>query len=319
MVLSAKISLAARDVAADVKAATLGRAVKRVRAIDHLPPAGAELRLQQLQLIMQYRAMRATPGQLPDVADVRFDIFTPDGEDGALLYIFAVLGFSSRRCVDIGGAGVTASNTANLIVNHDFKGLVLDGNEHGIARTARAFRRYRTAHVPTCASAWITRENINDLLAEHGVVGEIDLLSLDLDGVDWWILDALEVVHPRVIVVEYQDILGPRRPWTVPYRADFDLREYPVNGDGSYDYCGAGLASFVQLLKPRGYRLVGCNRMGYNAFFVRSDEAGELLPEVAVESCFVSSWNRYGMEHRFPRVADMDWTDVTEVLGARAR
>jgi hypothetical protein len=312
-------SFALRDMAADVKAATLGRAAKLARAIDHMPPAGAEVRLQQLQLLMQYRGMRSAPSELPGLADVRFDIFTPDGEDGALLYIFGLIGFSSRRCVDIGGAGVTASNTANLIVNHDFQGLVLDGNEHGLARTARAYRRFNTAHAPQCVPAWITRDNVNDLLAEHGVVGEIDLLSLDMDGVDWWILDALEVVDPRVIVVEYQDILGPERPWTVPYRPDFNFREYPVNDGGAYDYCGAGLSSFVHVLKPRGYRLVGCNRAGYNAFFVRSDEAGDMLPEVGVESCFVSPWNRYGMEHRFPRVADMDWTDVTEVLTARVR
>ena len=142
------------------------------------------------------------------------------------------------------------------------------------------------------------------------MTGEIDLLSLDLDGIDWWILDALTVVGPRVLVIEYQDILGPDRPWTVPYRHDFSVDDYPVNDRNSYNYCGAGLSAFVKLLKPRGYRLVGCNRTGYNAFFVRETDAGELLPEVAVESCFTSEWNKYGMADRFPRVADMEWTTV---------
>ena len=275
-----------------------------------MPPAGTNLRLQQLQLLMQYRLMRDRPAALPVMEDVRFDVFSPDGEDGMLLFIFGLIGFKSRRCVDIGGAGITASNTANLIVHHDFCGLVLDGSEHGIMRTMRGYRRYRPIHPPKCVHAWISRDNVNAVLAEHSMSGDIDLLSLDLDGVDWWILDAITVVQPRVIVVEYQDILGPDRAWTVPYRDDFSVADHPVNDGDSYNYCGAGLKAFVELLHSRGYRLAGCNRTGYNAFFVRNGEGDDLLPEVATESCFASDWNRYGMANRFPLVADMDWITV---------
>lgn len=303
---------AMHDLAADLRAATTRRAARLLSAVDRMPPAGTAVRLQQMQLLMQYRSMRARPGDLPSLEDVRFDVFSPDGEDGILLYIFGLLGFGSRRSVDIGGAGITVSNTANLIVHHDFRGLILDGDKHGLARTSRAYRRYRPANQPVCAHAWLTRDNINALLAEHAMAGEIDLLSLDLDGVDWWILDALTAAEPRVLVVEYQDILGPDRAWTVPYRPEFSVEDYPVNAGDSYNYCGAGLRAFVRLLEPRGYRLVGCNRSGYNAFFVRAAEAGNLLPEVAVDSCFVSEWNKYGISHRFPRVADMEWTTVPE-------
>jgi hypothetical protein len=307
-----------RDLAADIRAATTRRAAKLIRAADHLPPAGTTMRLQQLQLMMQYRSMRARPGDLPALPDVRFDVFSPEGEDGILVYIFGLLGFDSRRCVDIGGAGVGVSNTANLIVHHDFRGLVLDGDEHAISRTARAYSRYRPTHTPICLHAWITRDNVNVLLAQSGMSGEIDLLSIDLDGVDWWILEALTVVEPRVLVVEYQDILGPDRAWTVPYRPDFSVDDYPVNEGDSYNYFVAGLSAFVKLLKPRGYRLVGCNRSGYNAFFVKAAEAGELLPEVALERCFASEWNRYGIERRFPLVAKMEWTHVPDAGAADA-
>jgi hypothetical protein len=308
---------ALRDLAADLRTATTRRATKLVSAVDHMPPAGTAMRLQQMQLITQFRSMRGRPGDLPGLPDVRFDVFSPEGEDGILLYIFGLLGFGSRRCVDIGGAGISVSNTANLIVHHDFRGLVLDGNEQAISRTARAYGRYRPVHTPTCVHAWITRDNIDALLAEHGMAGEIDVLSLDLDGVDWWILDALTVADPRVLVVEYQDILGPDRAWTVPYRPDFSVHDYPVNDGDAFNYCGAGLGAFVKLLEPRGYRLVGCNRTGYNAFFVRAAEAGNVLPQVAVESCFVSEWNKYGIAHRFPRIADMEWTTVPEADAAK--
>lgn len=305
-------SAALYDFAADLRAATTRRAGRLLQAVDNMPPAGTAIRLQQLQLMAQYRSMRNRPSDLPAVTDVRFDIFSPDGEDGVLLYIFGLIGFRSRRCIDIGGAGITASNTANLVVHHDFECLLLDGNARATARTERSYRRYRPFRSPTCVSAWITRDNVNALVADYGMIGEVDLVSLDLDGIDWWILDALTVVQPRVLVVEYQDILGPDRAWTVPYHPDFSVHDYPVNANNGYNYCGAGLRAFANLLRPRGYRLVGSNRSGYNAFFVKTAEAGRLLVEQDIASCLSSEWNRYGMAHRFPRVAAMDWTVVTE-------
>jgi len=295
---------------AEAGSRTLRRAAKGVRALDYLPTTGSSSRLHQLQLLNQYSLMRTNPEVLPALSDVRFDVFSPEGEDGILLYIFGLLGFKSRRCVDIGGAGITVSNTANLVVHHDFQCLLLDGNPRATARTATAYRRYRPSHSPMCVTSWITSENINSLLIEYGMAGQIDLLSIDLDGIDWWILDALAVTRPRVLIVEYQDILGADRSWTVPYRPNFSIHDYPVNAGGNYNYCGASLRAFVNLLTPRGYRLVGCNRNGYNAFFVDALDAGDLLPEVAVESCLESEWNKYGLAQRFPTVADMAWTSV---------
>ncbi len=122
-------------------------------------------------------------------------------------------------------------------------------------------------------------ENINTLVGREGFSGEIDLFLLDVDGVDYWLWDSLEVVSPRVVMVEYQDMFSSDEAVTIPYRPDFD--RFSVHPD----YFGASLAAFVKLAHRKGYRLVGCNRYGYNAFFVLNDLACSYLPEVSIDSC----------------------------------
>ncbi len=162
---------------------------------------------------------------------------------------------------------------------------------------------------PTSIATTVTRDTVSPIVAEHGFSGEIDLLSLDIDGIDYWIWKAIEGVEPRVVVVEYQDILGPDRAWTVPYKADFRVSDYAENREHN-NYCSASLRAFTKLGAEKGYRLVGRNRGGWNAFFVKRGLGEDVLPEVSVESCFRYSWNEYGMKTRFDLVRDLEWQEV---------
>ena len=131
--------------------------------------------------------------------------------------------------------------------------------------------------------------------------------SLDMDGVDYWIWEAIHCVNARVVVVEYQDIWGPDESVTVPYRDDFRGVFGP---EGGADYAGASLAAFVKLAHRKGYRLVGTNRYGYNAFFVRNGLGESILPEVTVASCFSHPKVVAGMRDRLPVVKDREWVRV---------
>lgn len=294
------------------RVAVLSRARGVQRWIDQLPPRNSDADIGQLLLQNQYRQLAAA-GAAPPITDVLWDRYTTAGEDGVLLYIFALIGFRSRRSVDLGGAGIVASNSMNLILHHDFDALIVDGDERSIDRLSLHFEGHPStrsrAFRPTCVSTWIDRESVAGIVEDAGFAGEIDLLSIDLDGVDYWILKAvLDVVRPRVIVCEYQDHLGPDRPWTVPYRADFSVDSHPINAGDAYLYCGAGLKAFDNLLAPRGYRFVGA--VGSNAFFVLDSEGDGRVPRVDLASAFGSRWTRWGVEHRFPRVANMEWVVV---------
>jgi hypothetical protein len=240
-----------------------------------------------------------------------FDVYSPNGEDGILLYILTEIGMTNKRLVDIGAGAVKGSVVANLIVHHGFSGLLLDGSENDIKMARQYYSRHPATKRlgPTLLATFVTMENVNGLIADHGLTGEIDLLSIDIDGVDYWIWKAIEAVQPRVVIVEYQDILGPDRAWTIPYRPDFNARDYPVNREHN-NYCGASLRALVNLGHQKGYRLVGCNKGGWNAFFIRNELGEDRLPEVSVESCLQSEWNRFGAQTRFPLVEKMDWQEV---------
>ncbi len=281
-------------------------------SVNQLASRQAALERQsQILLSLRYRELSAETRAGLTFDDVGFDVFSATNEDGILLYVFSLIGMSSRRAVDIGAAGIRGSNVANLIVNHGFEVLLVDGDEKKLDEATAFFGRHHQCALfpPTSVATRVTRESVSSMVTGNGFEGEIDLLCLDIDGVDYWIWKALEGVDPRVVVVEYQDILGPDRSWTVPYRADFSVGDYPQNRE-HYNYCSASLRAFTKLGKQKGYRLAGCNRGGWNAFFIKNGVGDDLLPEVSVESCFRYSWNEYGMKTRFELVRDLEWEEV---------
>jgi hypothetical protein len=242
-------------------------------------------RLQQLALLDHYRGIAAAGGSLPSIEDVGFRVFSQNDEDGLLLFVFALAGFESRMAVEISASDGIECNSANLIVNHGFVGLLFDSDDALLERGRAFYRRRLSAPAlqPRLVQGWITRDNVNALVREHMfpgerlAAGEIDLLSLDLDGNDWWVLQALEL-RPRVIVLEFNAALGAERALTIPYDPGFRARLEPI------PYMGASLPAFVSLLRPRGYRLVGVERLGFNAVFVRNDLA-KGLPERSAAEC----------------------------------
>jgi hypothetical protein len=113
--------------------------------------------------------------------------------------------------------------------------------------------------------ASVSPDNINQILVDHGFTGDVDLLSIDIDSYDYWVLEALEACSPRLLVVEYNAAFGPDRAVTIPPRQ-------PLEGAPKH-YRGASLAALEKLARRKGYRLVACEQSGVNAFFLRHDIA----------------------------------------------
>ncbi len=265
----------------------------------------------QLQLKLMYRNLLESGRVLPKLNEVGFKAFSQTDEDGILLYIFSIIGTVNKKSVEVcAGRGIEC-NTANLIINHGWHGLLVEGDETLVNMGQRFYRTNPHTYIfpPKYVHAWITRENINDVLADNGFKGEIDLMSIDLDGVDYWIWEAIRVTEPRVVVIEYQDILGPERALTVPYSKDFNAYRYPTTL-GMPNFCGASLPALTKLARTKGYRLVGCNRYGYNAFFIRNPVGEKEIPEIPIKECFTHEKVLAGMKERFPTVKDFPWSEV---------
>jgi len=119
----------------------------------------------------------------------------------------------------------------------------------------------------------VTAENINDLLRQGGMLGEIDFLGIDIDYNDYWEWKAIDVIAPRVVTIEYNATLRPPMSLTVPYD--------PRGAWDGTNFYGASLAALVALGAAKGYRLVGCSIAGVNAFFVRAELCGDHFLEPA--------------------------------------
>jgi len=262
----------------------------------------------QLLLMLKYQELLRQGAPLPSFEEVEFRSFSQCGEDGILLYIFSLIGSTNKKCAEVCAGNGIVANTANLIVNHGWTGLLVDGDPLKVATGQRFYAECPDTCVwpPTFVQEWVTRDSINGILERGEMAGEIDLLSLDMDGVDYWIWKAIECASPRVVVVEYQDILGPDRAVTVPYADDFRAH---FEGAGP-DYAGASLAAYVKLGKEKGYRLVGCQRYGFNAFFIRNGVGDTIFPEIPAKDCFKHPCVIHGIKHRQPKILDREWIEV---------
>ena len=172
--------------------------------------SNATVKTAQMQLFMHWRSLAASGQGLPSINDTGYRVFSGTDDDGRLLYLFAVLGFRTRKFVDVGAGNCINSNCTNLVLNFGFHGLFIDGNPRNVERG----REFYSAHLDSClypplfACEFINVENINQIIARHGIQGEIDLLSIDIDGNDYWVWKHR---HPIVTQKQVKTIQFPRK------------------------------------------------------------------------------------------------------------
>jgi hypothetical protein len=240
--------------------------------------------------------------------DVGFRVHSQYEEDGILLFIFSLIGTTNKKCIEICAGDGIECNTANLILNHRWIGLLCDGKEKNVIKAKEFYSKHPDTRYwpPTIAKEWITKDNVNKLIEGNGFTGEIDLLALDIDGVDYWLWKEITVISPRVVVLEFNSLWGPDVSVTVPYSDNF-ATEFTQYGS---DYAGASLKAFVKLNREKGYRLVGTNAIATNAFFIRNDISCSWLPEIDTSDCFEHPRARFGMKQRLPGVKNKEWVEV---------
>jgi hypothetical protein len=301
-------------------------------AVGGLANAGQQMAAMQREL----DALRVQLGGLesrsvaalgPDrLRDAEFTVFSQFGEDGILQFLVRRVPIENDVFVEFGVEDYHESNTRFLLVHDNWRGLIIDGGTTHVEFLRASGLGWR--HHIDAVSAFIDRDNINELIRAAGIEGDIGLLSVDIDGNDYWVLEAIDVVSPRILVTEYNSVFGAEAAVTVPYDPAF------VRGERhwSWLYWGASLAALTRLADRKGYALVGGNRAGNNAFYVRRDVLGD-LPEVSVQDAYAPSRFResrgteqeltYVSSHadRLALMADMPVVDVitgaTTTIGDR--
>jgi hypothetical protein len=228
-------------------------------------------------LLQGQTAARALPRGKPvgSLADVEFRVFSQWGEDGIIDWLCAHVDVPDTRFVEFGVETFREANCRFLMQHRNWKGLVIDGSAENMASLRQ--HPYFWRHDLTAKAAFVTRENIDGLITDAGFGGPLGILSIDIDGNDYWVWQAIKSVDPAIVICECNPVFGDIRAVSVPY--DPQATRFGRHGSGLY--FGASVKALEHCARGKGYRFVGTNLNGINAFFVRNDLAGPVLDLLA--------------------------------------
>jgi hypothetical protein len=238
------------------------RVLKAPGNVERLMTSLEQVKLNQGKLLSRANlSLNSTSLQ-----DYEFKVFSQWGEDGIIQKLISSVEIKSKTFIEFGVEDFTESNCRFLMTNNNWSGFIMDGSTANITK-AKASQFY-WAHELQAVQAFIDRDNVNDLLKLSGFGDDVGILSIDIDGIDYWVLEAIDQAFlPRILIVEYNAVFGCDRAISVPYDPHFNRTAY----HHSNLYFGASLPAFAHLAAKRGYDLVGTNSAGGNAFFVRRD------------------------------------------------
>jgi len=191
-----------------------------------------------------------------------YQVYSQNGEDGIIEAIFDRIGTTNRVFVEIGLQDGLECNSTWLLLN-GWNGYWLEGNPKSVAAIQDKFSGPIGSRQLKVQQGFITAENVEAILRENGVPIEFDMLSIDIDGNDYWVWKAIEQFNPRVVVIEYNALFRGNMRWVMKYNPSHIY-------DGT-SYFNSSLKSLELLGESKGYCLVGCDFLGINAFFVRRD------------------------------------------------
>lgn len=211
-----------------------------------------------------------------NIHEYEFKVFSQWGEDGIIQHLINTIEIKNKTFIEFGVEDFFESNCRFLLMKDDWKGFVIDGSSAHIQRLKNSYFYWK--HDLTAVDKFITRENINEILETSNFDEDLGILSIDLDGNDYHILEAIKNFKPRILICEYNPYYGNTRKITIPYQADF----YRTKAHHSNLYWGASLAAIAYLANVKGYSLVGTTSTGCNAFFVRNDLLNDKLRVLSV-------------------------------------
>jgi hypothetical protein len=255
---------------------------------------------EDIMVLLGQTAALNLPKQVTDLSEAEFRVFSQFGEDGIIAFLTRTIK-PPRTFVEFGVQTYRETNT-RFLMHNGWRGVVFDHEQAYIDRI-RAEPGYHWKNYIHAERAHITVENINDLFQKVGMAGDIGLLSIDVDGVDYHLWEALSICRPAIVVIEYNRGLPINRPLTVPYDPDFDRDAQPMKR-----YSGASLSALVHLAKQKGYQFIGIERHQANAFFVHQ-MTGALgsLPASKPGPEHVAAINHADY---FAQIADLLWLNV---------
>ncbi len=227
--------------------------------------------------IGEMETLKVGPG-----ASVReFKVFSQSGEDGVIQWLIHNIPIQSKRFIEFGVQNYTELKTRFLLMHDNWSGLIMDGSQENMdyVKQDNICWMHDLKPVP----AFITAENINTLIRDNGFDGEVGILSIDIDGNDYWVWKAISCVQADIVICGYNSRFGSERAVTIPYDPNF----YRTEAHSSNLYFGASIRALTLLGQQKGYALAYGNEIGSNLFFIRRELLNDVVYEKTVEECYV--------------------------------
>ncbi len=197
----------------------------------------------------------------PTLIDTNFNLrlFSSLEEDGIILQIIAALNIKQGYFLDIGSNDCINSNCANLVFNLNWSGVFIDANQHLLNIGKRNYNFFKKNKDLKFVNSMLYPHNINQIIKANATTLDIDFMNIDIDGNDYAIWEAIEIVNPKVVLIENKIEYGK-----------FDI-VVPVSEQFLPNQWGASIVSVTNLANQKGYTLIATNKQGFNAFYVRND------------------------------------------------
>ena len=261
---------------------------------------------QNLIKINQGKILMSLNENRKNFNDFEVKVFSQFGEDGLIDHLIKISNLQTKTFIEFGVEDYQETNTRFLLEGKNWKGLIFDSSDKFINKIKNEDYYWRENII--AKSAFITAENINELISTNIFFKDVGLLSIDIDGNDYWVWKSINCIKPAIVVIEYNARFGPDRSVTIPYDKDFNRSKK----HHSTIYFGASLKALFNLGKSKGYSLVGTNSNGCNAFFMRNDLVSNNNIETKTpKNCFnINSFNELRDRNKNLKARNLDEENI---------
>lgn len=202
------------------------------------------------------------------IEDIEFKVFSQFGDDGIIQYLINRLDIDRdyHNFIEFGVENYEESNTKFLLFNNNWSGLIMDSSDENInyIKNSNYFWKYDLE----AKSCFVNKSNINHLINDSKIdKKKIGLLSIDIDGNDYWVWRELNVIDPLIVIIEYNSVFGFSEKISIPYKSDFSRNK----AHHSNLFWGASLEALKFLGQQKGYEFFCTNSSGNNAYFIKKE------------------------------------------------
>jgi hypothetical protein len=220
--------------------------------------------------------------KINDLSEIEFSVYSQWGEDGIIDWLLNHLDNIPSTFVEFGVENYREANTRCLVTMRNWKGLIIDGSTISIEYIQSQQLYWK--HSIKAVQCFITAGNIQDTIHDNGFSGNVGVLSIDIDGNDYWVWKAIDCINPVIVICEYNAVFGDLYSITVPYNPEFRRNI----AHSSNLYFGASIKALQELANEKGYTFIGTNRNGVNAFFVRNDAVKAIVSNIKYVTAYPS-------------------------------